>query len=111
GATMLTFGSPFWTSIGTEFLPTLTPEKLPVTRRTLLSKCCTSAAVPITVTLTAGTSPTRTRPAGRVGWSMARGKPLLWVGFEVLGTRHDCVVEQRIDCEFRSAMVNIAVMF
>src|SRR2546425_3931906 len=86
GATILTFGSPFCTSIGTGFLPALTREKLPVTCRTFLSKLRRSSAVPITVTLTAGGSPTRTRPAGRVGWSIARRKPLLSVGFEVYAT-------------------------
>src|SRR5205807_16065 len=62
GATILTFGSPFCTSIGTGLRPALTREKLPVTCSTLLSKrCCSSSAVPITVTLTAGGSPTGTR--------------------------------------------------
>jgi len=64
GATMVTFGSPFWTSIGTLFVPTLTLEKFPVTWSAAGTKCARLSAVPITVTGTGGTLPITTRPAG-----------------------------------------------
>src|ERR1700682_865309 len=64
GATMVTFGSAFWTSTGTLLVPTLTLEKFPVTCREASTKCARFSVVPITVACTGGTLPTTTRPAG-----------------------------------------------